>query len=171
MEKYKLNEGNDSLKKILLMMKYNNKKTLSENVGVISEQSNFDYFTEIVKSFMKYPKKFSINVGSPTIDTKKHSEAIYKSINRVGRDKELRTYIIPKTFNTFANSVSVIKTYPSIGGESIYDAIHGEWFSSNVMNDITSRVSKQLQEWCSIEENKKNNICTVKSKEQLKYGI
>lgn len=31
MGKYNLNEGNESLKKILLMMKYDNKKTLSEN--------------------------------------------------------------------------------------------------------------------------------------------
>jgi hypothetical protein len=39
MEKYNLNEGNESLKRVLLMMKYDNKKTLSENVGVISEQN------------------------------------------------------------------------------------------------------------------------------------
>jgi hypothetical protein len=42
MEKYNLGEGNDSLKKILLMMKYNNKKTLSENVMFINEQSSFE---------------------------------------------------------------------------------------------------------------------------------
>ena len=33
MEKYNPNEGNDSLKRILLMMKYDNKKTLSENLN------------------------------------------------------------------------------------------------------------------------------------------
>lgn len=38
MEKYNLNEGNESLKRILLMMKYDNKKTLSENVEEINEQ-------------------------------------------------------------------------------------------------------------------------------------
>lgn len=38
MEKYDLQEGNESLKKILLMMKYDNKKTLSENVEIINEQ-------------------------------------------------------------------------------------------------------------------------------------
>jgi hypothetical protein len=39
MEKYNLNEGNESLKKILLMMKYDNKKTLSENTKILTEQS------------------------------------------------------------------------------------------------------------------------------------
>jgi len=34
MEKYNLNEGNESLKRILLMMNYDNKKTLSENVEI-----------------------------------------------------------------------------------------------------------------------------------------
>jgi hypothetical protein len=43
MEKYNLNEGNESLKRILLMMKYDNKKTLSENVEAVNEQANFDY--------------------------------------------------------------------------------------------------------------------------------
>lgn len=35
MSKYNLNEGNESLKKILLLMKYDNKKTLTENVEEI----------------------------------------------------------------------------------------------------------------------------------------
>lgn len=38
MNKYDLNEGNDALKRILLMMKYDNKKTLSENTQIIEEQ-------------------------------------------------------------------------------------------------------------------------------------
>jgi len=40
MEKYSLNEGNESLKRILLMMSYDNKKTLEENTKVIFEQDN-----------------------------------------------------------------------------------------------------------------------------------
>ena len=32
MEKYNLNEGNDALKRVLLMMKYDAKKTLTENI-------------------------------------------------------------------------------------------------------------------------------------------
>lgn len=39
MEKYNLNEGNDALKRVLLMMKYDAKKTLTENVEEIEEQN------------------------------------------------------------------------------------------------------------------------------------
>jgi hypothetical protein len=38
MEKFNLNEGNDALKRVLLMMKYDTNKTLSENVEEIKEQ-------------------------------------------------------------------------------------------------------------------------------------
>lgn len=37
MKKYDLQEGDESLKRVLLMMNYDNKKTLSENVEVINE--------------------------------------------------------------------------------------------------------------------------------------
>jgi hypothetical protein len=38
MEKYNLNEGNESLKRVLLMMGYDNNKTLAENTKNIFEQ-------------------------------------------------------------------------------------------------------------------------------------
>lgn len=47
MSKYNLNEGNESLKKILLLMKYDNKKTLTENVGELEE----DNFTDNLGGF------------------------------------------------------------------------------------------------------------------------
>jgi|688.fasta_scaffold00102_26 hypothetical protein len=40
MEKFNLNEGNDALKRVLLMMKYDNTKTLKENTEIILEQVN-----------------------------------------------------------------------------------------------------------------------------------
>lgn len=39
MEKYNLNEGNDALRRVLLMMKYDANKTLTENVEEIAEQN------------------------------------------------------------------------------------------------------------------------------------
>lgn len=39
MEKYNLNEGNDALKRVLLMMKYDNSKTLNENKEEVDEQN------------------------------------------------------------------------------------------------------------------------------------
>jgi len=50
MSKYNLNEGNESLKKILLLMKYDNKKTLTENVEELEE----DNFTDAVGSGAGY---------------------------------------------------------------------------------------------------------------------
>ena len=40
MKKYSLNEGNESLKRVLLMMGYDSKKTLEENTKIIFEQDN-----------------------------------------------------------------------------------------------------------------------------------
>lgn len=40
MKKYSLNEGNESLKRVLLMMGYDSKKTLEENNKIIFEQDN-----------------------------------------------------------------------------------------------------------------------------------
>ena len=39
MEKYNLNEGNDALKRVLLMMKYDSSKTLNENKEEVNEQN------------------------------------------------------------------------------------------------------------------------------------
>lgn len=161
----------EALKRVELMMKYDSSKTLTENKEIIFEQSDFNYFNEISKSIMKYPDKWPIDFGKPTIDVTKHSQEIYKAIKGAGRDSKGLEYIIPKTFNTINNSVSTIKTYPSIGKESIYDAINGEWFAGKILSDIISRLSTQLTEWCNIPNNKKNDICTIKTKEQLKYGI
>jgi hypothetical protein len=58
MEKYSLNEGNESLKRILLMMSYDNKKTLEENTKVIFEQE------EAGDLINKYGKKMGVTLPS-----------------------------------------------------------------------------------------------------------
>ena len=58
MEKYSLNEGNESLKRILLMMNYDNKKTLEENTKVIFEQE------EAGDLINKYGKKMGVTLPS-----------------------------------------------------------------------------------------------------------
>jgi len=47
MSKYNLEEGNDSLKRILLMMKYDESKTLSENKKILSEDINYQEIAKI----------------------------------------------------------------------------------------------------------------------------
>ena len=58
MEKYSLNEGNESLKRILLMMSYDNKKTLEENTKIIFEQE------EAGDLINKYGKKMGVTLPS-----------------------------------------------------------------------------------------------------------
>jgi hypothetical protein len=58
MEKYSLNEGNESLKRVLLMMGYDSKKTLEENTKVIFEQE------EAGDLINKYGKKMGVTLPS-----------------------------------------------------------------------------------------------------------
>lgn len=58
MEKYNLNEGNESLKRVLLMMGYDNNKTLAENTKNIFEQEEAD---DLIN---KYGKKMGVTLPS-----------------------------------------------------------------------------------------------------------
>jgi len=113
MEKYNLSEGNESLKRILLMMKYDNKKTLSENVGVISEQNiqldvfkmmkQLDAFNtdedEVINIIKRYRTKESFKnfIDSYKNDVNKEfGEHLYRSLNPRQDKKEweeLKTYL------------------------------------------------------------------------------
>ena len=58
MEKYSLNEGNESLKRVLLMMGYDSKKTLEENTKIIFEQEDAG---DLIN---KYGKKMGVTLPS-----------------------------------------------------------------------------------------------------------
>ena len=156
------------LSRIKLLMEYDMGKTLTEN-EILLEQDDSDYFNEIAKQFMKYPNQIPINTGSPTIDVAKSALAFYKTISGVGRRDT--DYVISKTFTSLPNSIGVLKAYPTVGKETIYDAIKGEWFSGGLMDEVVNTISNQIKEWCSKGNNQKKEICVVKSKEQLKYGV
>ena len=163
----------EALQRVKLMMNYDSSKTLNENKNIIFEQvTNADeYFKSIVKGYMAYPEKITINYGTPTIDPKKNAEAFQKAISGIGRDISGLEYVINKTFNKLPDSIAVIKSYKDVTGESLYDAIDGEWFSGNIMKTIVGKISSQLKTWCSVPVNSKQEICKVKSKEEIKYGI
>jgi hypothetical protein len=162
----------EALERVKLMMKYDMGKTLNENRNVIFEQSSFNYFNEMVKTYMKYPQSIpNINFGSVTIPADKHAAAFNKGISGIGGDASGLDEIITKTFKTLANSIAMFKSYPKINEETLYDAIKGEWFSSSVMNKIVSTVSTQLKTWCEVPRNKRNDLCKEKTKNELKYGI
>ena len=73
----------EALNRVKLMMGYDSSKTLNENKSVIFEQiaSPDEYFKSIVKGYMKYPEKMTVNYGSPKIDPKKNAQAFQKAIS------------------------------------------------------------------------------------------
>lgn len=90
MEKYSLNEGNESLKRILLMMDYDSKKTLEENRKNIFEQEEAD---DLIN---KYGKKMGV-----TIPSNSPSDMFKDATNTVGlaqpKTPETPTSTTPET--------------------------------------------------------------------------
>jgi hypothetical protein len=178
MEKYTLNEGTEALNRVRLMMGYDSKKTLVENTELIFEQTEDEYFTNLAKSFMAHPEQIPNVFGNPTIKPEVNANAFFKAISNdrhrglgsITRDMDPQQglpSIVSKTFNTLPNSVAMIKSYPAVGGESLWDAIDGEWFAKDLMNSVVNPIKTQLQTWCQDPKNKKNNLCKVKSR----YGL
>jgi hypothetical protein len=64
--------------------------------------------------------------------------------------------------------VAIIKYYPTISDESIFDALNEELFAGGSMNKIVIKVANQLMEWCSTKPNV--SICKPKTEDELKYG-
>jgi hypothetical protein len=80
MEKYSLNEGNESLKRVLLMMGYDSKKTLGENTKTIFEQEESDDMIN------KYGKKIDV-----TIPSNSTSDMFKDATNAVGLTQQSQT--------------------------------------------------------------------------------
>ena len=161
----------EALNEIRLRMIYDSSKTLNENKRIVNEQNNdnFSYFETAVKSIMKNPTQIkNINFGSPTNNFKTASSAIKKSVDGLGTTFGGLEYVLLSGFTNISNSMAIIKYYPTIGGESIYDALNEELFAGGSMNKIVTKVANQLIQWCS---NKPNvGICQPKSEDELKYG-
>lgn len=158
----------EALERVKLMMKYDLKKTLNENIEEAETTSNTDWFKTVAKSFMKNPTQITMNFGSPSGDIKARVSAFDKAISGIGGDPEGLTYTISKSMTNIADSMAFLKMYPEVNGESLYDAIEGEWFSGKIMDNVVNTISNQLASWCST--NQKQSICTPKSSMELKYG-
>jgi hypothetical protein len=80
MEKYNLGEGNESLKKILLMMKYDNKKTLSENENnlkiTLNENSVNYYWSRLNRDTRDKFAKINAAVSGAGTDEDKFIEGV-----------------------------------------------------------------------------------------------
>jgi hypothetical protein len=159
----------EKLQRIKLMMEYSLSKTYSENKQVIEEQSNDEYFKTAAKSIMNEPSQVAnINFGNSTVNADQACRAIKKSVDGIGTTTSGIDYVVENGFKTIADTMAIIKKYPSIGGESLYDALEGEWFIGDTKTKLVDKLTKQLQEWCQTKPT--ISICQPKTPEQLKWG-
>ena len=160
----------EALERVKLMMSYDMSKTLNENRELLSEQvNNPEYFTTVTKSLMKNPSQVkNINFGNPTANVKNAATQIKKAVSGMGTDFKGITYVLDNGFKDIESSIAIIKSYPEIGGESLFDALNGELFGGGAMNKIVEKVSKQIEQWCTGKTNV--GICQPKTSDELKYG-
>jgi hypothetical protein len=161
----------ESLQRVKLIMKYDSSKTLNENKGLIKEQpvDDLEYFKTVAKSLMNNPSQVkNVDFGNPTANIKTAAQAIKNSVGNVGTDFHGLDYILQNGFNNISNSMAIVKNYTSIGGESLYSALNGEWFAGRTKNKIVNQVAEQLMEWCKTKPT--INICKPKTADELKYG-
>jgi len=161
----------EALNEIRLRMVYNASKTLNENKGMVKEQAdmNMEYFKTATKSLMNNPSQIAnVDFGKPTANVKNAAAAIKKSVSGLGTDFHGLDYILQNGFNNINNSMAIVKNYPAIGGESLYEALNGEWFAGGTKNKIINQVAGQLMEWCKTKPTL--GICKPKTADELKYG-
>jgi hypothetical protein len=108
MKKYDIQEGNEALNRVLLMMNYDNKKTLSENVSVISEQN--------------------ANITSDAKEMKRHLESTFT-------DEDAVVEII-KNYNNSSDFVNFIREYNKIGKRKFNIALRSAINSSTDAREL-----------------------------------
>ena len=113
MEKYNLNEGDNSLNKILLMMKYDNKKTLSENEEIsnitLNENRVNDYWNQLSRETKDKFAKINTAVSGAGTDEDKFVEGV--------------NLLTKNDFNILQD---LLKTVGMEGYRSFTDMVNGE---------------------------------------------
>lgn len=179
MEKDIIKEGQEELKRSLLVMNYDMRKTLSENTEVIIEQNNEKYFEIRIKQILKYPEKISVfkpSIGQTQI---KAAQVINQGVSglRNADKSEAVNYSIDKGFNTLEELLGLSKKYKESYGESLLDALEGEWFAGGDDRVIEKGV-RLAKEVCNQPRRYGSNMdgekrykewCTPVSDNELKY--
>ena len=181
MEKNIIKEGQEELIKSLLVMNYDMKKTLSENIEIINEQNNQKYFEIKIKQILKYPEKISVFkpvIGQTQI---KAAQAINQGVSglRNADKSETVNYSIDKGFNTLEELLGLSKKYKESYGESLLDALESECFAGgdDIVIENGVRLAKELcnqpRKYGSNMDGEKRHKewCTPVSDNQLKYGF
>lgn len=179
MEKDIIKEGQEELKRSLLVMNYDMRKTLSENTEVIIEQNNEKYFETRIKQILKYPEKISVfkpSIGQTQI---KAAQVINQGVSglRNADKSEAVNYSIDRGFNTLEELLGLSKKYKESYGESLLDALEGEWFAGGDDRVIEKGV-RLAKEVCNQPRRYGSNMdgekrykewCTPVSDNELKY--
>ena len=179
MEKDIIKEGQEELKRSLLVMNYDMRKTLSENTEVIIEQNNEKYFETRIKQILKYPEKISVfkpSIGQTQI---KAAQVINQGVSglRNADKSEAVNYSIDRGFNTLEELLGLSKKYKESYGESLLDALEGEWFAGGDDRVIEKGV-RLAKEVCNQPKRYGSNMdgekrykewCTPVSDNELKY--
>lgn len=179
MEKDIIKEGQEELKRSLLVMNYDMRKTLSENTEVIIEQNNEKYFETRIKQILKYPEKISVfkpSIGQTQI---KAAQVIHQGVSglRNADKSEAVNYSIDKGFNTLEELLGLSKKYKESYGESLLDALEGEWFAGGDDRVIAKGI-RLAKEVCNQPRRYGSNMdgekrykewCTPVSDNELKY--
>lgn len=166
MKKFLITEEEKNRIRNLYIEDINNQPTVDYN----SEESKI-YFDTRVEQIMEYPEKFSEISGYDEKIVNAVSEGINEAITGLGRETEDLSYLISKGFLTLANSLAISKKYKESYGESLLEALKGEWFSGGLVDNVKNKISSSLKQWCSDKKNQKNTLCIVKNAQELKYGI
>lgn len=149
----------------------NLKINLNEEVTDFNSTEADKYFKTRSLQIMEYPEKIPTVTGFDQTVVRAVTDGIAEGVKGIGRETEPLSYLISKGFSTFPNSVEICKKYKNEKGESLYDAIEGEWFSGGITENIQNRIANSMRTWCMQPANSKNSLCVIKSENELKYGI
>ena len=127
---YTLNEGNDALNRVLLMMRYDLSKTLSENIVVEQPDSRFE--TQYNKDLMK---KYELPAKTMTLDEfmEDYRDALTNPF-MVGLEVFLTS--------TGVGVTAVVAAYTVLLAYDVYKGVkEGEWDWLNIVFDVLGIVS------------------------------
>ena len=127
---YTLNEGNDALNRVLLMMRYDLSKTLSENIVVEQPDSRFD--TRYNRELMK---KYELPAKTMTLDEfmEDYRDALTNPF-MVGLEVFLTS--------TGVGVTAVVAAYTVLLAYDVYKGVkEGEWDWLNIVFDVLGIVS------------------------------
>ena len=168
-----IKEGQESLKRALLMMNYKLDKTLNENINEATKMIRF-LTPDVV---LKMPEELTNQLtGLPKANQDK-IETIIKVINDavsgVGTNKEALSRAIKNdnTFNSLQRSLAISSAYKKNYGESLGDALDNELTTYGLKDELNKKIQTQIDQYCAGVGQKNKKWCEMKPEGEIKYGF